>query len=151
MEFHSWWVSSVLPLCVLSLSLLSCFVFSGSSGSRGRSESRGIHWSFLPLFCIMWPRLILAQTFIKAGSFFFFHCVSCLFPESEIRARLQSASPTACRCKTTEIGHLRNQQSSFISHSPFMSTAAVKAFTTRSPSEQCWIMMLSNPLAEFTL
>lgn len=41
-------------------------------------------------------------TFFLLNQDSFVHCVSWFFfPESEIRVRLQSASPTACRCKTT--------------------------------------------------
>lgn len=75
-------------------------------------------------------------------------CVVVFFPESEIRARLQSASPTACRCKTTWINllsvmqFLRKQQSVFIWECSFKGPHGqwkIFFFHCRVTLEQCQI------------
>lgn len=99
-----------------------------------------------PLIVFLCPASLLSDCFqgflfIKPG--FFCPCVFWFFPESEIRARLQSASPTPCRCKTARDTLIHSplvmqspimQQSIFIP--VFRNTWMVKDFHCWFTSEQ---------------
>lgn len=102
LEYAPYFSSFILYICVFFPFFL--FSFSGSGATRGRSESRGMHWCS---FICSSSHFIISASSASESSWLsllnqdsFVHCVI-FFPESEIRARLQSASPTACRCKTT--------------------------------------------------
>ncbi len=152
--------SFILTMC---LCVLFMFSFQAPAPQEGGAKVEVFNNSFclpsfLHYFCTIW--IVPAFFFIKSGSLCPLLCCD-FFPESEIRARLQSASPTACRCKTAwdtlihfAAGYATPHKATkhlYLSVFIQRATWIVEHFYCLVTLEQYvfWIMLLSNSLAQY--
>lgn len=91
----------VCPLCIFMFSPFYCFLCRLQHHKREERKQRYPVTVPPPLlyFCTIW--VWSGLVFVSLNQDSFVHCDFLPPPESEIRARLQSASPTAGRCKTS--------------------------------------------------